>query len=106
MFLTSGRPVRSRRTASLPRASVSPTYATEDFGAVDLDDDAEHVLAVQVDRTRLSEGQLAGFDGLEGRRGVHDERIPARSREDSRPVPFWCLPHPDRDRLTAGKATT
>ena len=34
-------------------------YATEESGAVDLDDDAEHVLAVQVDRTR-ARGRRAG----------------------------------------------
>ena len=56
MFFTSGRPTRSIRTLNVPRVSVSATTPTSsaplEQRGVDLDDEAEDVLAVEVDRAR------------------------------------------------------
>ena len=45
-------------------------------GAVDLDDQAEDVLAVKVDHARIGERELARGDRLQRRGRIHDERIP------------------------------
>ena len=55
---------------------------TDQFGAaqeraVDLDDEAEDVLAIEIDRARIGELQLPGRDRLQRRGSIHHERIPA-----------------------------
>src|SRR4051794_13312309 len=55
--------------------------------AIDLDDEREHVLAVEVNRPRITEGELTRRDCLQRRGSVEDERIPARTGEDTHPVP-------------------
>ena len=57
-------------------------------GGVELHDQAENVLAVEEDRRRVGERQLPRGDGLQGGRGVHDERVPARAGEDPDAVPL------------------
>ena len=49
---------------------------------VDLDDDAQHVLAVEEDRPGVGEGELAGRDRRQGCAGIHDERVPPDAGED------------------------
>src|SRR5262249_14257701 len=56
--------------------------AAQEPRAFDLEDDAEDVLAVEVDRARVGERETARCDRPERGRGVHDEGVPARSRED------------------------
>ena len=68
---------------------------------VDLDHEAEDVLAVHVDRPVIGELHLAGRDRLERRGRVHDERIPARAGEDANAVAGAALRvvHAERDGL-------
>ena len=54
---------------------------------VDLDDDAEHVLAVQEDRAGIGESELVGSDRRQGGSSIHDERIPPRPGEDPQATP-------------------
>src|SRR5687767_6086008 len=105
MFLTSGRPTRSMRTVNLPRVSVSATTPTSCApprrNAVEFDDEAQDVLAVEEDRPRIGERELARRDRGQCRVRVHDERVPARPGEDAHPVPGAALlvVHPERDDL-------
>ena len=62
-------------------------YTVQELRAVDLDDEAEDVLSVHVDRARIGERELAGRDRLQRRRRVHDERIPARAGKHTHAVP-------------------
>ena len=79
-------------------------HAGEALRVVDLDHKAHHVLAVEEDRAWIGERQLAGCDRRQRRRGVHDERIPARTGEDANAVRRASLlvVHAEGDRLAAG----
>ena len=64
------------------RGDADELHVPEHGRAVDLDDEPEDVLPVEIDGAGVGERQLAGGDGLQHRRRVEDERIPARARED------------------------
>jgi hypothetical protein len=86
MFFTSGLPNPldpHRELAPRQRLRDHPDqlYFLQELRTVDLDDEAEDVLTVHVDGARIGERELAGRDRLQRRRGVHDERIPARAGE-------------------------
>ena len=74
--------------------------AAGQHGAVDLDHQAQDVLAVKVDRARVCERELSGGDRLQRRGRIHDERIPPRAREhaDAVDLAAMLVVHPDRDR--------
>ena len=101
MFFTSGRPTRSILTLNVPRVRVSATTPTRSppgqEAGVDLDDDAEHVLAVEEDRAGIGESELPGRDRRQGGAGIHDERVPARAGEDPHAVPSASLPIVDAE---------
>ena len=54
---------------------------------VDLDDDAQHVLAVEEDRPGVGERELPRRDRRQGRAGIHDERVPPHAGEDPHAAP-------------------
>jgi hypothetical protein len=74
--------------------------AVQEHG-VDLDHEAEDVLAVEVDRPWIGERQRLRRDRLQRRGGVHDERVPARTGEDAGTVPRAAIGvvHAERDRF-------
>ena len=76
--------------------------AARQHGAVDLDHQAQDVLAVEVDRARVGERELSRGDRLQCGRRIHDERIPPQAGEHANAVGLASalVVHPHRDRLT------
>ena len=61
-------------------------HTVEDVCAIELDDEAKDVLAVEVDRARIGEREPSCRDRLQRGGSIHDERIPAWAGEDANAV--------------------
>ena len=74
---------------------------------VDLDNQAEDVLAVQVDRARIGERELSRGDRLQRGRRIHDERIPPRAGEHASAAELIppLVAHPYRDHRARRQRT-